>query len=81
MAARRMAKKTMNRAMATHWRMSAKDSERILVAKGGKDVQIDKSLGTIYQYVTLETVFCQALRLRFFSTSSALKSHSRLGNF
>jgi hypothetical protein len=71
----------MNRAMATHWRMSAKDSERILVAKGGKDVQIDKSLGTIYQYVTLETVFCQALRLRFFSTSSALKSHSSLGNF
>ena len=81
MAARRMAKKTINRAIATHWRMSAKDSERILVAKGGKHFQIDKSLSTINQNVTLETVFCQALSLRFFSTSSALKSHSSLGNF
>ena len=71
----------MNRAMATHWRISAKDSERILVAKGGKPVQIDQSLGTINKDVTLETVFCQALSLRFVSTSSALKSHSSLGNF
>jgi hypothetical protein len=66
MAARRMAKKTINRAIAAHWRMSAIDSERILVAKGGKHFQIDKSLSTINQNVTLETVFCQALRLRFF---------------
>ena len=71
----------MNRAMATHWRMSAKDSERILVAKGRKHVQIDQSLGTINKDVTLETAFCQALSLRFFSTSSVLKSHSSLGNF
>ena len=80
MAARRMAKKTMNRAMATHWRMSAKDSVRILVAKGGKGVQIVQILGIINQDVTPETVFCQALSLRFFSTSSALKSHSSLGS-
>ena len=81
MAARRMAKKTMNRAMAAHWRMSAKASERILVAKGGKHVQIDQSLSTFNQDVTLETVFCQALSLRFSSISSALKSHPNLGNF
>ena len=71
----------MKRAMAAHWRMSAKYSVRILVAKGGKSVQIDQSLGIINQNVTPEAVFCQPLGLRFFNTSSALKSHSSLGNF
>jgi hypothetical protein len=61
-----MAKKTMNRAIAAHWRISARDSVRILVAKGGKGFQNDQSLGIINQSVTLETGFCQALSLRFF---------------